>query len=606
MGLVLSAVIALAPLVIAPGILFYFDVTPKIVVLLCGTCAALLCLAASDAQRTGARAFAAVLGLFWLSLVFSTVFSADRALSLGGTNWRRLGLVTWTAVLLFAWMTAVHAAGSPARIARLLKVIAIGGSIAAVYGILQYLGWDPWLPAHAYHIGEGEWTIVRPPGTLGYATYFATYLLTVMFSGIALAWAGTRRWWRVAGLAAAVLAAVAMVLSGTRAGILGMAAGAAWLALAARPRVPSRAIAAVAIGAGLCAVFYFSPPGQKLRSRARWFVEDPLGGARVLMWRDSLEMAARRPLGTGVESFSREFPRFQSARLARAFPEFHHESAHNMFLDVATAQGVPGVLFLILPIGWGFHRGWRARAAAPRTAAALSASLAAVVAAQQFSSLVMPTALMLFVNLALLAALDTPRKPNPGGPSRRVRFACALPIACVLSVFAVRLFAADRMLERSKVELQHGRAEDSTASYGRALAWGPPGMAADLWYSRSMAMAAQGTRDMRLRLLCWQQAMDAAVRATRTSEDRHNAWYNLAVLSAAENDSAATERSLRESIAASPHWYKPHWMLAQVLRATGRLDEAAREADIALDRSGGKIPEVARTALLIRSERGGK
>ena len=226
------------PLAIAPGILFYFDVTPKIVVLLFGTSVALLWFAASrGAERRGPRNFAALLALFWLSLAVSTVLSGDRVLSLGGTNWRRLGLVTWTAVLLFGWMCAVHCAGNAARIVKLLKVIAISGSIPAVYGILQYLGWDPWLPAHAYHIGEGEWTIVRPPATLGYATYFATYLLTVMFSGIALAWAETRRWWRFAGLGAAALAAVAVVLSGTRAGILGMAAGAAWLAIAARPRV---------------------------------------------------------------------------------------------------------------------------------------------------------------------------------------------------------------------------------------------------------------------------------------------------------------------------------------------------------------------------------
>ena len=331
-------------------------------------------------------------------------------------------------------------------------------------------------------------------------------------------------------------------------------------------------------------------------SRIRW--EAPA----LLMWRDSLQMAARQPVGAGLESFSREFPHVQSAQLARAFPEFHHESTHNLFLDVATAQGVPGLLFMLLLIGSGLHQGWRAG----RTGHALAASLVAVVAAQQFSSLVMPAALMLLVNLALLRALDPAKTPVAAGRSRRRRLAAALPVACVLSLFAVRLLAADRMLARSKLELQRGRVEDSRASYSRALAWSPPGLNADLWYSRSMAMAAQATSDIRLRLLCWREAMDAAVRATRTAEDRHNAWYNLAVLSAAENDSATTERSLRQSIAASPNWYKPHWMLAQVLRATGRLHEAALEAGIALDRSGGKIPEVARTGLLIRREQGGK
>src|SRR5258708_9588330 len=40
-------------------------------------------------------------------------------------------------------------------------------------GIAQYFGLDPILPVAGYHIGEGIWTIVRPPSTLGYVSYFA-------------------------------------------------------------------------------------------------------------------------------------------------------------------------------------------------------------------------------------------------------------------------------------------------------------------------------------------------------------------------------------------------------------------------------------------------
>ena len=58
---------------------------------------------------------------------------------------------------------------------------------AGGYGIAQYFGWDPLLPAVAYHIGEGIWTIVRPPGTMGYVSYFATWLAMAAFLGVALA-----------------------------------------------------------------------------------------------------------------------------------------------------------------------------------------------------------------------------------------------------------------------------------------------------------------------------------------------------------------------------------------------------------------------------------
>ena len=91
-----------------------------------------------------------------------------------------------------------------------------------------------------------------------------------------------------------------MLLTGTRAAFLGLAAGAVvwsfYLAQAFRLcaggtlRVPSPC-------SSLAGAFYFSPAGQPLRSRARWFAEDPWGGARPLLWRDSLRMGLGAPAG---------------------------------------------------------------------------------------------------------------------------------------------------------------------------------------------------------------------------------------------------------------------------------------------------------------------
>ena len=96
------------------------------------------------------------------------------------------------------------------------------------------------------------------------------------------------------------------------------------------------------------AAFYFSPPGWKLRSRTRWFVEDPWGGARPLLWRDCLRMALARPVtGFGPEVFTAAFPKFESRQLARTYPDFTHESPHNIFLDALVSQGVPGAACLV-------------------------------------------------------------------------------------------------------------------------------------------------------------------------------------------------------------------------------------------------------------------
>jgi hypothetical protein len=69
-------------------------------------------------------------------------------------------------------------------------------------------------------------------------------------------------------------------------------------------------------------------------------------------------MAATRPwTGFGADNFVAEFPQFQSAELARAYPDFYHESPHNLFLDALTGQGVAGVVLLRTWIALGIDRG---------------------------------------------------------------------------------------------------------------------------------------------------------------------------------------------------------------------------------------------------------
>ena len=143
---------------------------------------------------------------------------------------------------------------------------------------------------------------------------------------------------------------------------------------------------------------------------------------------------------------------------------------------------------------------------------------------------------------------------------------------------------------------------EAIETYRQVQTWQPPGMNADLWYSRRLAVAAGKSTDLRTHLQAWQEAIQAGRRATQHAEDRHNAWYNLAVLSAARNDVTATEYSLRQAILFAPNWYKPHWTLAQLLQTRGQLEEAAAEAALAIDRNGGKHREVSHTAAQIQGE----
>jgi hypothetical protein len=345
--------------------------------------------------------------------------------------------------------------------------------------------------------------------------------------------------------------------------------------------------AGAALLAGL--VLYFSPLGQPLRGRARWFAEDPWGGARPLLWRDSLRMGLARPLsGYGPETFRATFPHYESAALARAYPDFAHESAHNIFLDALVAQGIAGPLLLGAWCALGFAGAFQIRGRHPDLAACLAAALAAGVVSQQFTVFTIPTAVIFFVTIALAAGLAEATAGSAGAVRR-------IPLALPLLYFAARIAFADHALALAQRDLAAGNFTGAAAHYQTS------GQTSDLWYSRALLTAAQKAPQIGDRLLAFHMAAAAGERATRTAEDQFNAWYSLSSIRAAQNDAAGTERCLRAAIAAHPTWFKPHWTLAQVLRLQSRREEALYEAALASDLDGGKHPEVTQTLQELRT-----
>ncbi len=585
-----AATLVLIVLTIAPGYLFFFDVTPKITVLLLGT-AALLAL---GAVRGAPNLFSVLILLNLASLAISAALSTRPGLSLIGTNWREFGLVPQAAALLFAWSVAgAHGSARP-----VLRAVALSGAAAACYGIAQYFGWDPLLPAAAYHIGEGIWTIVRPPGTLGYVSYFATWLAVNAFLSLALETIETTAIWRWIARGSAAICAIAMTMTGTRGAMLGLAAGVlVWLFLRGF-RITRRMLAGAAAALLLCAAFYFSPAGWNLRSRSRWFAEDREGGGRLTLWRDTLRMAAHRPIGGyGLEVYTAEFARFESPQLAAALPDFEWESPHNMFLDALASQGILGCAALAALCLAGFAAAWRART--PESAC-LGAALAAGVVSQQFIVFTIPTAVLIYSTTALLCGTPcrTPYgTPGPSpAPRNPLRFLWIAP-ALVMLYCAVRLTVADAALAQAQHALDRNDESAAAIQYARYETWRFPGASADVWYSRASLQLAQKTQQPAVRLQALIQTQSAAVRAVAASDSPAAAWYNLSAFDAMRNDSAAVERDLRAAIAARPNWFKSHWSLARLLALESRRDEAKREAALAIALDGGKHPEVARTLM---------
>jgi O-antigen ligase len=593
----LWVLVTLLPLILAPQLLFFYDVTPKILVLLAGAGIALLMGAYEPrAQSPALRIFGILLGMQGAWLVVSTLLSKDPALSFGGGGWRRFGLVSQGAVLFVAWLAAQHTAGCPDRVRHLLRAIAGAGILAALYGVAQYFGWDPLLEARAYHIGDPPLTIVRPPGPLAYVSYFATYLLSVIFAGVALALLETSAGWKIVGVAAGIVGTAALVFTGTRAAMLALFAGWAFLGFWLRPRVRVRAVAVGLAALLLFAGFCISPAGRLLRNRALWVSGDPGGGSRLLLWRDSIRMVRERWLnGFGPETFSIWFPQYQSAQLARAHPTLYQESPHNIFLDMLVDQGLPSAAILVAVTALAFYAAGKARDAI--LAGTLAAALATLVVSQQFTAFTVPTALFFYLTIGLLVgqAFDPVRLPQRRPHGLKVAVASVLAVALV--GFALALVYADASLARVARLIHAGETGRAASVYQQQVErWGPPGMRTELWYSRAMAGAAGHAANASDGIAAFRQSLEAAFRAAQSAEDRENAWLNLAVLYGRQNDAPHAMESLRSAIACAPNWYKPHWLLAQVFWVEKRKQEACTEAALAADRNGRQDPAVARTA----------
>ena len=589
----LPVVLVLVPLLITPGFVFYYDVTPKLAVLLLGVAGALPWFLPGRliASREG-KLLCAILAVQAVSLSLSTALSSRVSISIFGTSWRRFGWITQLTVLLFTALATADLMGGRHRFQVYLRATVTASIPISLYGIGQYFGWDPWLIREAYHVGDGFWTIVRPPGTLGYVSYFANYMVFVFFLGVALHKTEEAGWWKRAGAIGAGLASFAIVLSGSRAALIALAVGGVFLLLWFRSPIQRRGITIAAGAAAVLLLFVLSPAGHKLRSRFRWYQEDAWGGARLLLFRDSL-LARVGPSGDRhwARDFSAEFPKIQSVELSRAYPDFYHESPHNILLDALTGEGALGILALLALIALGFHAAQKARKHQPVLAGILGACLAASLTAHQFTVFTVPTAVYFYLVLAMLVALAELGSGKEVRPSRIMMFA-AVPVSVALIVIGGRFMIADWELARVNRSLSVGDRASAIARYARVRSLG---VYADIWYSNQMAGQAVQAPEIVQKLTAWQQALESGNRAAQTADDPHNAWYNLSRLYGRENQFDLTERALRQAIAASPRWFKPHWTLARVLLTRGRRDEAEAEAKLAVSLNGGKNPEVAET-----------
>jgi O-antigen ligase/tetratricopeptide (TPR) repeat protein len=201
------------------------------------------------------------------------------------------------------------------------------GAIAAAVAIVLVLAqWPPDL----YTVGHG-----RAIGTFILPGELAGYLIMYVPFAYAVARVSARRNLRIVAAVGAIVGAIALVLTFSRAGWIGMAAAVAFFVYTQRRRGRTR-VAAVIVGAAVLAV------GLVFNAH-----HDPSENfTRISIWRAASDMIARFPLsGVGPFDFATIY---RWVRLPDGEPTAFH--AHSFLLSVAVEMGLVGIAAVCL--GW--------------------------------------------------------------------------------------------------------------------------------------------------------------------------------------------------------------------------------------------------------------
>ena len=595
-----AGVCFLVPLLILPAsVSFSFDSLPKALYLYLS--AAILLLVPGAFIRCVKHLLAITAGrllltfalIAALSLAVSTIFSGDPQLSFFGARWQQFGALSQVAVLVIAIAIAAAGCFTAGRAALFfsLRMFSLGGLVAAVYALFQFFGFDPLLDPGLYTLTSAL-QVTRPPSSLGHPGYLAGFETVVFFVALASRQREKRRFWRVALAACAGLALIAIFISGTRAAVLAVVmCSPVFFALrgmrALCGRTPRVLLVSSVVVFGLLVL---APQGEGLRQRLRQSTED-FGGPRLLVWKDSLELIkARAATGSGPETFAVAFPGFESRALYLRYPDFQQESPHNIFLDAAVSQGIPGVLQLLFAIALAAWCAWKTEDADRDVANILFAGVVACLIFHQFFVFMLPTYCAFLLLISALVALSTPVSPKRlerTGPERVALAVCGTFLAVVFLAGAAQLSATDHAFAQIDWLLKHGDVRGAVEQYHRARRWKLAGHTADLWYSQQMAWVAQVLQAGELQQLARTEALESSRLAFEDpGEDRVTAAYHRAILCASTGQQRQAEFVARRLSTDAPNWYQSHWILSRLLVGSGRLQEGQRESELALDLVG--------------------
>jgi putative inorganic carbon (hco3(-)) transporter len=577
-----------------------------------------------------------LVGLYFVVVALSTVFSVAPLVSVFGSS-SFMGLITRLCFFICFFGLIAGLGTSEERLRKALWAMVISGGLVAAYAVAQFVGIEPFVPLSVYTFPSSVGSVIRVCSSLGHSNYLGNFLLYIapLSAGLALVSKGGAR---LLAVIIAVLSLTAILLSGVRGAWVGILVGVMVFVLLewksamkgemlANRRLLMRATAgALAILLLAIGVVVFSPASRGLSERVQTLRREGLASSgRLVLWRDALKMVPSYALiGCGPEGFRKAFLAYKSKELARVSPKANNESPHNAYLESALSHGLAGAALYVMMIVSTLLLLARTRRQAPSSngrvvSTCLIASFAAVLAHNFFIFDQLTTGLYFFAFVALAAVAANVSSTHTVAPAPAASSQAPLKkpqakreglwwagqgltavtglLLLVAIWYAIGLLKADvaakerfaptitnsfeRFVQQGEYitdsplptgayHLLFARALDT---YARALASQSP--------AKGASQASNDAAEVRQRAL--QLAIQYAEKSLAHTNTPDINYSLLASLALTTGDLDTLNRAATEAVRWDPNNYYTRWLMAEAHLARGEREQAAREAEIALD-----------------------
>ncbi len=398
----------------------YGTVHPSLVGLFWVSAGLLVVLWAADAFWSGALRFSKswlqipLLGAILFGIVQMIPFGFANVVNVAGVartislDPYQTQLAVWHfAALLIFFAAALAFIDSPQRLKFLALFITIFGFVFAFYAIIQNL-LDP---GRIYGIYERPF--VQPFGSFVNKHNFAAYIEMCLAVPLGLLFSGTvSREKRLLYLTAVGLMGIALVMSGSRGGLVALIAELVFLAVVAtKNRTPGALLIKIGLAAALVAAIVVGTiliGGDSTLTRIAETAgsKDPTS-SRLQIWATTIEVIKQHPLfGSGWGAFSVAYTQFDPLNGRERV-----EQSHNDYLQILADAGVVGAILGVGFLFFLFRDGWRRIKSKDefRRAVAIGALAGcfAILVHSLFDFVLHTTAVsLLFLTLAALATLN--------------------------------------------------------------------------------------------------------------------------------------------------------------------------------------------------------